>query len=168
MQLFAVHAQDVVCNLVLLAQTRAGDRPGVCADGAASPAAYKLRQGVILEALDRLALPVCGGAEVEYDSFGAQPVHDPRVPGAADAGRYPLHAEVKRFLDAVWLAGLTGVACQPEPGGPSGLERRPVRCCEPGGLIPGQVEPDHAAACKAACVARQRGVLRRRMVAHRA
>src|SRR4029077_9629826 len=77
-------------------------------------------------------------------------------------------AEVQRLLDARWLARLACVAGQVQPGGSRGLEGGSMRRRRVAGLVTGKVETDDAASCERAGSPRERDVLLRRVMAHRA
>src|SRR5581483_5305217 len=112
------------------------DGARIRADGAADAGANEARQRVLLEARDRLALPVRGGAEVERHALGADAFDDARVARADHAVRNPLDAEVESLLDAGRLARLARVAREVQAGRARGLERGPLRRRRVARLVP--------------------------------
>src|SRR6202022_303008 len=128
------------------AQAGAGNGARVGAERAADTRANQLRQRVRREIGHRLALPVGGGAEVERDTFRADPLDDARVTSGGHAVSDPLNTQRKRLLDIRRIARLARVAREPQAGRAGSLECRPLRRGRVANLVAGEIEPDDALA----------------------
>ena len=83
-------------QLELVAQRRVCDGARVGADRAPHTGPNQTRQWMLRKRLHGLALPVGGGAEVEHDPLGTDPLDDPRIARPDHPVGDSLHAQVER------------------------------------------------------------------------